>query len=70
MRQKLGFFPYEAMNYKAGQAYLNRKEAQGWELRKVYLGCVARFEEAEKPRHFVPGGPRPSARPHPERRRN
>ena len=53
MRQKLGFFPYEAMNYKAGQAYLNRKEAQGWELRKVYLGCVARFEEAEKPRHFV-----------------
>jgi len=53
MRQSFGFFPYEAMNYKAGQAYLDRKAAQGWELRHIYLGCIARFEEANAPRHFV-----------------
>lgn len=50
---KLGFFPYDAMNYKAGQAYLDRKAAKGLELRHIYLGCIARFEPAEKPRHFV-----------------
>lgn len=50
---KLGFFPYEALQYKAAQAYLDRKAARGLALRKVYLGCIARFEEAEKPIHFV-----------------
>lgn len=50
---KLGFFPYSAMNYKAGQAYLERMEPQGWRLRHVYLSCIALFERAERPRHFV-----------------
>ena len=50
---KLGFFPYEAMNYKAGQDYLDRKASKGVALRHIYLGCIARFEQAEQPRHFV-----------------
>lgn len=37
------------MHYKAAQAYLDKKAAQGLELRKIYLGCVARFEKAENP---------------------
>lgn len=53
MRYSLGFFPYEAMNYKAGQAYLDRRAAGGWGLRHIYLGCIALFARAEKPRHFV-----------------
>ena len=50
---KLGFFPYQALHYKAAQAYLDKKAAQGLELQKVYLGCLARFETAQAPRHFV-----------------
>lgn len=50
---RLGFFPYDAMNYKAGQDYLDRKAAKELELCHIYLGCIARFEPAEKPRHFV-----------------
>lgn len=53
MNTTLGFFPYEAMNYKAAQAWLDRKAEQGWGLRHIYLGCVARFQRAEKPSHFV-----------------
>lgn len=53
MKYALGFFPYEAMNYKAGQAYLDRKAAKGWGLRHIYLGCIALFGKAEKPRHFI-----------------
>lgn len=53
MRYSLGFFPYEAMNYKAGQAWLDRRAAGGWGLRHIYLGCIALFERAERPRHFV-----------------
>lgn len=53
MRKKFGFFPFEAMNYKAGQAYLDRKAAQGWRLRHIYLGCIALFEAGSGPRHFV-----------------
>lgn len=49
----LGFFPYEPFHYKAAQVYLDKKAAQGLELQKVYLGCIARFEQAENPRHFV-----------------
>lgn len=49
----LGFFPYEPLHYKAAQAYLDKKAARGLELRKIYLGFVARFEKAENPRHFV-----------------
>ena len=50
---KLGFFPYYPLHYKAAQAYLDRKAEQGLELQKVYLGCIARFERAEAPHHFV-----------------
>lgn len=53
MRQCLGFFPYETMNYKAAQAYLDRKAAKGWALQHIYLGAIARFIPAETPRHFV-----------------
>lgn len=53
MRYRLGFYPYEAMNYKAGQAYLDRKAARGWGLRHIYLGSIALFERTEAPRHFV-----------------
>lgn len=53
MSMKFGFFPYEAMNYKAAQRWLDRKAEQGWGLRHVYLGCIARFQRQEKPRHFV-----------------
>lgn len=53
MRYSLGFFPYEAMNYKAGQAYLDRRAARGWRLRHIYLGSIALFARAEEPRHFV-----------------
>lgn len=53
MRHKFGFYPFDAMDYKAGQAYLERREAQGWRLRHIYLGSVALFEKAERPRHFV-----------------
>ncbi len=49
----LGFFPYEPLHYKAAQAYLDKKAAKGLELRKIYLGCIARFEKAKHPRHFV-----------------
>lgn len=53
MSVSFGFFPYEAMHYKAAQAYLDRKAQKGWMLKHIYLGAIARFEEAEKPRHFV-----------------
>lgn len=53
MNTKLGFFPYEAMNYKSAQAQLDRRAAQGWELRHIYLGCIARFRRADRPSHFV-----------------
>ena len=53
MNTKFGFFPYEAMNYKSAQAQLDRRAAQGWELRHIYLGCIARFRRADRPAHFV-----------------
>ena len=53
MSAGFGFFPYEAMNYKAAQAYLDRKARQGWELMHVSLGCIARFRRTERPSHFV-----------------
>ena len=50
---KLGFFPYQPLHYKAAQVYLDKKAAQGLELQKIDLGCIARFEKAEAPHHFV-----------------
>ena len=53
MNAKLGFFPYEAMNYKAAQGWLDAQADRGWELRHIYLGCIALFRRGEHPGHFV-----------------
>lgn len=53
MNKRFGFFPYEAMNYKAAQAWLDRMAEQGWGLQHVYLGCIAWFRKEIKPKHFV-----------------
>lgn len=53
MNTRFGFFPYGAMNYKAAQAGLDRRAAQGWALKHVYFGCIAWFRRAERPSHFV-----------------
>lgn len=53
MNTKFGFFPYQAMNYKAAQRWLDRKAEQGWSLKHVHLGCLARFQKVEKTSHFV-----------------
>ena len=33
---KWGFFPFDAMDYKAAQAYLDKKAAQGWVMEHLY----------------------------------
>ncbi len=48
-----GFFGYDAMDYKAAQDYLDRRAADGWVLRKVWLGFLAQFEPGEGRSHFV-----------------
>lgn len=53
MNGSFGFFPYEAMDYKAAQDYLDRKSAAGWALKRVYLRFLARFEPGEGRGHFV-----------------
>ena len=53
MRWRLGFLPYEAMNYKAAQRYLDRMGRKGWGLKHIYLKCIAWFQRMEEPRHFV-----------------
>lgn len=53
MNAKLGFFPYEAMDYKAAQSWLDRQGTRGWALKHVYLGCIALLRRAEHPTHFV-----------------
>lgn len=51
--KKWGFFPFDAMDYKAAQAYLDKKAAQGWLLDKLYLKRFARFVPAEGRYHCV-----------------
>lgn len=53
MNVKLGFFPYNAGDYKAAQAYLDREAAAGWALKRVWLGWFALFEPGEGRSHFV-----------------
>lgn len=53
MNTRLGFFPYNGMNYKAAQRWLDRKAAQGWALKHVWLGSIAHLQRAESPSHFV-----------------
>lgn len=53
MNTSWGFFPFDAGEYKAAQAWLDGRAARGWRLKRVYLGWLARFEPAESPSHFV-----------------
>lgn len=54
MSCRLGFFPYEAINYKAAQTYLDRKAAKGLRLKHIYLGAFPLFEVSDLPtHHFV-----------------
>ncbi len=42
-----GLFAYDALDYTAAQQWLDRKAAQGWRLKKLYFGLLARFERDE-----------------------
>ncbi len=50
---KWGFFPFDAMDYKAAQAYLDKKAEQGWVMEHLYLKWFARFVPAEGRYHCV-----------------
>lgn len=50
---KWGLFPFEAMDYKAAQAYLDKKAAKGWVLDKLSCKRFARFVPAEGRSHYV-----------------
>ena len=51
--RKWGFFPFDAMDYKAAQAYLDKKAEQGWVMEHLYLKWFARFVPAEGRYHCV-----------------
>ena len=51
--KKWGFFPFDAMDYKAAQAYLDKKAEQGWVMDKLVLKWFARFVPAEGRCHCV-----------------
>lgn len=51
--RKWGFFPFDAMDYKAAQAYLNKKAKDGWVMEHLYLKWFARFVPAEGRYHCV-----------------
>ena len=51
--RKWGFFPFDAMDYKAAQTYLDKKAEQDWVLDKVFLKWFARFAPAEGRYHCV-----------------
>lgn len=53
METRFGFFPYGALDFKAAQAYLDRKAAQGWVLKRLWLGFLAQFEPGNGRRHYV-----------------
>lgn len=65
---KWGFFPFDAMDYKAAQAYLDKKADAGWVLDQLFLKWFARFIPAEGRVHYVDldlhraldGGPDPN----------
>lgn len=56
MRIKL--FSYLTIDYKAGEAMLGRMAAQGWELKRLFLGLFAVFKRTERSdlRYFVDFG--------------
>ena len=51
--KKWSFFPFEATDYKAAQAWLDKKAEQGWVLDHIYLRRIARFVPAEGRYHCV-----------------
>ena len=51
--KKWGIFPFDAMDYKAAQAYLDKKAEDSWVLDKLYLKWFARFVPAEGRYHCV-----------------
>lgn len=56
MRIKL--FSYLTIDYKAGEAMLNRTADKGWELKRLFLGLFAIFKRTERTdlRYFVDFG--------------
>lgn len=52
-QHKWGFFPFDAMDYKAAQAYLDKKADDGWVLDQLYCKRFARFVPAEGRCHSV-----------------
>ena len=51
--KKWGIFPFDAMDYKAAQTYLDKKAEKGWVLDKLYLKWFARFVPAQGRYHCV-----------------
>ena len=52
-KHRWGFFPFDATNYKAAQAYLDKKTEAGWVLDKLYLRRWARFVPNQGQIHCV-----------------
>lgn len=50
---KWGFFPFDAMDFKAAQTYLDKKAGAGWVLDKLFFKWFARFVPAEGRVHYV-----------------
>lgn len=52
-KTKWGFFPFDAIDYKAAQAYLDKKAARGWVLDRLIFHRFARFVPAQGRCHCV-----------------
>lgn len=48
MKWKVRLFPYENMDYKAAEAWLNRQAAKGWALERVWLSTIALFSSTDR----------------------
>mgnify|MGYP006071309059 CR=1 FL=1 len=47
-RWKLRLFPYENMDYKAAEVWLNRQGEKGWALERVWFSALAVFSRSER----------------------
>lgn len=52
-KTKWGFFPFDAIDYKSAQAYLDKKAARGWVLDALVFKRFARFVPAQGRYHCV-----------------
>lgn len=50
---KWSFFPFDPLDYKAAQAWLDKKAEKGWVLEHIYLRRIAKFIPAQGRHHFV-----------------